>query len=118
RAGDPWRLCFVTAFSDAAIVETANQMASFRINEPDHWRWGLATPDRGLLLERHREVCREFAAEGSRRIAKLPAEQVNECILIHQCRFHRQRHRWTGLTLMATSFWLLGLGLPLVVWFG
>ena len=30
RPWDPWRLCFVTAFSDGAIVETANQMASFR----------------------------------------------------------------------------------------
>src|SRR5262249_38400928 len=65
----PWyrgRLCFVTAFSDGAIVETANQMESFRIEGPDHVRWGLATPDRALLLERHRAVCRDFAAKGSR----------------------------------------------------
>ena len=62
RPWDPWRLCLVTAFSDGAIVESGNQMESLRIDEPDHLRWGLATPDRALLLERHREECRSFAA--------------------------------------------------------
>jgi len=118
RAWDQWRFCFVTAFSDGAIVETANQMESFRIDEPDHFRWGLATPDRALLLERHRAVCQVFAVEGSRSIARLHAERVNECILHHNSRYHRMHHRWTGLKLMATSFCLLGLGLPFVLWFG
>lgn len=118
RAWDPWRLCFVTAFSDGAIVETANQMASFRIDEPDHLRWGLATPDRALLLERHRAVCREFAAKGSRSVAMLPAEQVNQHIHHHESRSHRKRHRWTGLNSMSTSLWLLGGGLALVWRFG
>jgi hypothetical protein len=118
RAWDQWRLCFVTAFYDGAILETANQMASFRIDEPDHLRWGLATPDRALLLERHRQVCREFAATGSRRIAKLPAEQVNQFIMHHDSRHHRMRHRWTGLKGRAASLWLLGVGLPLVRWYG
>jgi hypothetical protein len=118
RAWDPWRLCFVTAFSDGAIVETANQMASFRIDEPDHRRWGLATPDRGLLLERHREVCREFAAAGARRIARLPAEQVNECIGYHESRFQRRRHRWNGLKTMSGSLCCLAVGLELIRRFG
>ena len=33
RSWDCWRLGFVTAFSDGGIVETANQMASLRIEE-------------------------------------------------------------------------------------
>ena len=114
RAWDPWRLCFVTAFSDGAIVETANQMASLRIEEPQFLRWGLATPDRALLLERHREVCRDFAAAGARSVAKLPAEQVNRLILQHESRNHRKRHRWTGLKTMRASLWCLGIGLVLV----
>jgi hypothetical protein len=118
RAWDQWRLCFVTAFSDGAIVETANQMASFRIDEPDHLRWGVPTPDRALLLERHRAVCREFAAEGSRSVTVLPAEQVNEHIDHHESQYHRKRHRWTGLNSLSTSLWLLGAGLLLVRGFG
>ncbi len=111
---DQWRLCFVTAFSDGAIVETANQMASFRIDEPDRRRWGLTTPDRGLLLERHREACRDFAAAGARQIAKLPAERVNECSQYHEARYHRRRHRWIGLKMMAVSLCCLAVGLVLV----
>jgi hypothetical protein len=118
RAWDPWRLCFVTAFSDGAIVETANQMASFLIDEPDHLRWGLPTPDRALLLERHREVCRKFAAEGSRRVAVLPAEAVNQHISHHQSRYHRRRHRWAGLNSVSASLGLLGAGLLVVREFG
>jgi hypothetical protein len=114
RTWDPWRLCFVTAFSDGAIVETANQMARFRIDEPGRRRWGLATPDRGLLLGRHREVCRDFATAGARGIALLPAEQVNQCIGHQESRYHRRRHRWTGLKTMSTSLWCLGLGLVLI----
>jgi hypothetical protein len=114
RTWDPWRLCFGTAFSDGAIVETANQMASFRIDEPDRRRWGLATPDRGLLLERHREVCLDFAAAGARSIAMLPAEQVNQCIQHQESRYHRRRHRWTGLNTMSTSLWYLGIGFVLI----
>jgi hypothetical protein len=114
RAWDPWRLCFVTAFSDGAIVETANQMASFRIDEPDHLRWGLATPDRALLLERHRAVCREFAAEGSRSLAVLPAEQIHQHINHHASRTHRKRHRWTGLSSLSTALGFLGAGFILV----
>src|ERR1700722_10739010 len=72
---DTWRLYFVTAFSDGAIVETANQMERLRIDEPDFFRWGLETPDRALLLERHREVCRTFAARGTRSVSVLPVEQ-------------------------------------------
>jgi hypothetical protein len=114
RAWDRWRLCFVTAFSDGAIVETANQMASFRIEEPDHLRWGLATPDRALLLERHRAVCQDFAAKGSRSVATLPAEQVNQHIGHIESRSHRRRHRWTGLKSMSNSIWFLGVGLAVV----
>jgi hypothetical protein len=113
RAWDPWRLCFVTAFSDGAIVQTANQMESFRIDEPDHRRWGLATPDRGLLLERHREACRDFAGAGSRGVARLPAEEVNRLIRHHESRHHRQRHRWTGLSSISISLWPLGIALLL-----
>jgi hypothetical protein len=114
RDWDRWRLCFVTAFSDGAIVETANQMESFRIEEPDHRRWGLATPDRGMLLQRHREVCRDFAAAGSRQIALLPAEDVNGLIRYHEMRHHRKRHRWTGLKAVSMSLWFLGIALLLV----
>ncbi len=113
RAWDRWRLCFVTAFSDGAVVETANQMERFRIDEPDHLRWGLATPDRGLLLERHREVCREFAAAGSRGVARLPAEEVNRLIRHHELRHHRKSHRWTGLKVVSTSLWLLAVAVLL-----
>ncbi len=116
-AWDQWRLCFVTAFSDDAIVETANQMESFRIDEPDHLRWGLATPDRALLLERHREACRDFAAAGSpssRRVALLPAEEVNRLIGHHESRSHLNCHRWTGLTYMSIPLSCLGIGLLLV----
>jgi hypothetical protein len=118
RPWDRWRLCFVTAFSDGAIVESANQMASFRIDEPAHLRWGLPTPDRALLLERHRAVCREFAVEGSRSVARLPAEEVNQHIDHHESRSHRRRHRWTGLNLMAISLVFLGAALGLVYRFG
>jgi hypothetical protein len=118
RTWDPWRLCFVTAFSDGAIVETANQMESLRIDEPDHLRWGLATPDRALLLERHREVCRSFAAGGYRSIAVLPVEEVNRLELHHASRYHRKCHRWTGLGVMSHSIWFLGIGLLLVRRFG
>jgi hypothetical protein len=117
RVWDPWRLCFVTAFTDGAIVESANQMADFHIDEPDHLRWGLATPDRALLLERHREMCQDFAA-GSRKIAQMNAEWVNQCILHHASQFHRRGHRWTGLKVMSASLWLLALGLPVVRWLG
>jgi hypothetical protein len=114
RAWDPWRLCFVTAFSDGAILETANQMESFRIEEPDHFRWGLATPDRALLLERHREACRDFACAGGRSVAVLPADQVSRLSRQHEARNHRKRHRWTGLKTMSTSLWCLGIGLAVV----
>jgi hypothetical protein len=115
---DPWRLCFLTAFSDGAIVETANQMESLRIDEPDYLRWGLATPDRALLLERHREACRSFAAGGSRSVSVLPVEEVNRLELHHAARYHRQHHRWTGLIVMSNSLWCFGIGLLLVRWFG
>lgn len=111
RAWDNWRLCFVTAFSDGAIVETANQMERLRIDEPDHFRSGFATPDRALLLECHHAACREFAAKGARRVAVLPAEQINQCILHHQSRYHRKRHRWSGLNSRFASFSLLVTGL-------
>ena len=113
RPWDPWRLYFVTAFSDGAIVHTANQMEKHRIDEPDYLRWALATPDRALLLERHREVCRSFAAEGSRSVAVLPVEEVNRLELHHASRYHRKRHRWTGLKVMSNSLWFLGIGLLL-----
>jgi hypothetical protein len=108
---DQWRLYFLTAFSDGAIVETANQMESLRIDEPDYLRWGLATPDRALLLERHREVCRSFAAGGSRSAALLPVKEVNRLERHHSSRYHRKHHRWTGLIFMSLSLWCLGIGL-------
>jgi hypothetical protein len=114
RAWDRWRLCFVTAFSDGAVLETANQMESFRIGEPNYLRWGLATPDRALLLERHREACRDFAAAGGRRVAALPAEEVSRLIRRQEARHHRQRHRWTGLIAVSPSLCCLGIGLALV----
>jgi hypothetical protein len=113
RAWDPWRLCFVTAFSDGAILQTANQMESFRVEEPNFRRWALATPDRALLLERHREACRGFAAAGGRSIAFLPADEVNRLVRQHEARNHRKRHRWSGLKTMSTSLWILGFGLAL-----
>jgi len=109
--GDTWRLSFLTAFSDGAIVETANQMESFRIDEPDYLRWGLATPDRALLLERHREVCRSFAAGGSRIFAVLPVEEVSRLEHHHGSRYHRKHHRWIGLIVMSMSLCCLGIGL-------
>jgi hypothetical protein len=114
RSWDKWRLCFVSAFSDGAIVESANQMESFRIDEPDNLRWGLATPDRGLLLERHRQTCEKFAAAGSRRVASLPAEEITRLIRYHESRHHRKSHRWTGLKSVRTSLWVLGIALLLV----
>jgi hypothetical protein len=113
RPWDSWRLCFVTAFSDGAIVETANQMERLRIDEPDHLRWGLATPDRALLLERHRETCRSFAESGSRSVAALPVEEVNRLEGYHGLRHHRKQHRWTGLKVMSHSLWSLGIALLL-----
>jgi hypothetical protein len=114
RVCDHWRLCFVTAFSDGAILETANQMEGLRIEEPNFLRWGLATPDRTLLLERHQQACREFAAAGERTVAVLSANPVNRLILQHEARNHRKHHRWTGLITMSTSLWILGIGLALV----
>jgi len=132
---DTWRLYFLTAFSDGAIVETANQMESFRIDEPDFLRWGLATPDRALLLERHREVCRSFAAGGSRSdslavvvdqaddvfrsfaagssrsVAVLPVEEVNRLERHHALRYHLKHHRWTGLMVTSLSLCFLAIGL-------
>lgn len=113
RPWDPWRLCFVTAFSDGAIVETANQMESLRIDEPDHLRWGLATSDRALLLERHREACRSFTDGGSRSVAVLPVEEVNRLERYHALRYHRKQHRWTGLKVMSNSLWFLGIAMLL-----
>jgi hypothetical protein len=118
RSWDCWRLCFVTAFSDGAVLETANQMESFRIEEPDHFRWGLATLDRALLLERHREACRDFAAAGGRTVAVLPADEVSRLIGHHEARNHRKSHRWLGLQYMSISLWCLGIGLALVHSFG
>jgi hypothetical protein len=115
RIWDNWRLCFVTAFSDGAILETANQMESLRIEEPKFLRWGLATPDRALLLERHRQACREFA--GGRTVAALPFNQVNRLILQHDVRNHRKRHRWTGLNVVSASIFVLGIGLALLQFF-
>ncbi len=111
RSWDRWRLCFVTAFSDGAIVHTANQMEKFRRDEPDYLRWALATPDRALLLGRHREVCQSFAAAGSRSVAVLPVEEINRLELHHEARNHRKHHRWTGLQVMSNSLWRLGIGL-------
>src|SRR5579872_554270 len=107
---DRWRLGFVTAFSDESIVETANQMENHRIEEPDHLRWGLATTDRGLLLERHREVCRDFAAAGPRSVAVLPAGEVNRLIHHHEARFSRKQW-WVGLVYMTIPLFCLGIGL-------
>jgi uncharacterized membrane protein YccF (DUF307 family) len=114
RPGDHWRLCFVTAFTDGAVLETANQMESFRIDEPDYLRWGLATPDRALLLERHREACRDFAASGRRKAADLPADEVNDLIGHHEARYHLRHHRWTGFVVMSLALFCLGFGLALV----
>ena len=114
RAWDHWRLCFVTGFSDGAILETANQMENFRIEEPDYLRWGLATPDRALLLERHREACRDFAATGARKVADLPADEVNDLIRTHEARHHLKAHRWTGLAVMFPALSCLGIGLGLL----
>jgi hypothetical protein len=118
RAWDHWRLCFVTAFTRGAILETANQMESFRIEEPNYLRWGLATPDRALLLERHREACRDFATAGARRIVDLPADEISRLIRRHEARHHRKRHRWTGFITMFPSLWCLGIALTLARWFG
>jgi hypothetical protein len=115
-AWDQWRLSFVTAFSDGAIVETANQMESLRIDEPDYLRWGLSTPDRAFLLERHREVCPDFAAAGSRSAKVLPADEVNRLIGHHESRNHRKRHRFTGLKFVSISLGCLLIGLLLVRW--
>jgi hypothetical protein len=114
RAWDNWRLCFVTAFSDGAILETANQMEDFRIDEPDYMRWGLATPDRALLLERHREACRDFATAGGRKVADLPADEVNDLLRVHEVRHHLQSHRWTGFAVMFPALCCLGIGLALM----
>jgi hypothetical protein len=116
RSWDPWRLCLVTAFSDGAILETANQMERLRIEEPNYLRWALATSDRALLLERHREACRDFAAAGKREVAVLPAGEVCRLIRQREARNHLKRHRWTGLKVMSTSLWFLGVGLVLVRW--
>src|SRR5438874_437075 len=77
-------------------------------------RWGLATPDRGLLLERHREACRDFAGAGSRSVALLPAEEVSRLNRHHESRHHRKSHRWTGLKCVSNSLWVLGVALLLV----
>src|SRR5262249_3740054 len=114
RAWDHWRLCFVTAFTDEAILETANQMENFRIEEPNYLRWGLATPDRALLLERHREACRDFAAAGRRKGAPLPAAEVARLIRHHEAGHHLKSHRWTGLLAMFPSLLCLGIGLAVV----
>jgi hypothetical protein len=114
---DRWRLCLVTGFSDGAIVETANQTESLRIDEPDYLRRGLATPDLALLLERHRELCRDFAAAGSRSAQVLPADEVNRLIGQNESRYHRKHDRFTGLKFMSISLFCLFIGLLLVCLF-
>jgi hypothetical protein len=114
RIWDDWRLCFVTAFTDGAVLETANQMENFRIEEPDYLRWGLATPDRALLLERHREACQDFATAGERKVVDLPADEVDELIRNHEARNHLKAHRWTGLAVMLPALCCLGIGLTLL----
>jgi hypothetical protein len=109
RAWDRWRLSYVTAFSDEAIVETANQVASLRIEEPQHIRWGFVTADRGLLLERHRELCRHFASLAPRRIANLPAEEISRVLQAHEVRHISRQHRWTGLKSVSNAAFMIGL---------
>jgi hypothetical protein len=131
---DRWRLYYLTAFSDGALVETANQVERLRIDEPDYLRWGLATPDRTLLLARHREVCRSFAAGSpdsgavlrvgqivdragavsvlrppARSIAVLPVDEVIRLELRHASRYHRQHQRSVGLIVMSFSLVCLGI---------
>jgi hypothetical protein len=89
-------------------------MESLRIEQPHYLRWALATPDRALLLERHREACRDFAAAGGRRVTVLPVEDATRLIRYHAACNHRRDHRWTGLKTMSTSLWCLGIGLALV----
>jgi len=57
-------------------------MESLLIDEPNYLRWGLASPDRAMLLEHHRELCRSFTAGGLRSVAGLPVEQVNRLSVI------------------------------------
>lgn len=59
-----------------------------------------------------------FRGPGLRTVAVLPAEQVSRLEGHHASRYHRQRHRWTGLKVMSHSLWLLGIGLLLVRWYG
>src|SRR5262249_3252519 len=103
QAWDHWRLCFVTAFCDGAILETANQMESLRIEEPDYLRWGLSTPDRGLFWEPQRGSCGVFAAAGGRKAAALPADEIDELIRRHEIRHQLKAHRLTGLMAISPS---------------
>ena len=74
----------------------------------------MATPDRALLLERHREACRGFAAADGRKVADLPADEVCDLIRDHEGRRHLKAHRWTGLGVMAPALFCLGFVLALV----
>jgi hypothetical protein len=68
---EPWRLAFTTAFTDGALVQSANQLNGLKIEHDDYLRWGSATVNRTELLHLHRDVSEQFRAKGNRTVAPL-----------------------------------------------
>jgi hypothetical protein len=88
--GDPWRLCYLTALTDGGLVESANQMEGFKVQEEGYWRWGFATPDREELLRLHRELVDQYCAAGGCPVDHPALEQLGELVVKHEGRWYRK----------------------------
>jgi hypothetical protein len=69
--GEPWRLCFATAFTDGSMVQSGHQMNQLKLERGDYLRWGCATISRAELLQMHRDVSEQFQTKGRRTTASL-----------------------------------------------
>lgn len=106
---DPWRLGFLTAFTDGGVVESANQMEGFKIQEERHWRWGFATPDRGELLQRHRELVEQYAASHDCTADNPSLQRLGELLVEHEGRWFRKDAANTALAHLGGTLVLLAL---------
>jgi hypothetical protein len=104
---DPWRLGFLTAFTDGGLVESANQMESFKIQEERHWRWGFATPDRGELLGRHRELVEQYTAEHGCTVDNTSLQRLGELLIEHEGRWFRKDAAVTALAQLGGTLVLI-----------
>jgi hypothetical protein len=107
--GDPWRLAFLTACTDGGLVESANQMECFTIQEDGYWRWGFATPDRDELLRRHRELVEQYCAAGGCSVDHPSLTQLGEVVTGHEARWYRKDAACTALGHLGSTLAVIAL---------